>query len=250
MDLVSVIIITYNRFNFLLHALKSVYAQTYKNYEVIIINDGSTEEEYYSHTFPEKVSIYHRKDNSKKVFGYANLGFLRNFGVSKATGKYIAFLDDDDYWMPDKLKVQVNLMKTHQLSFCCSNGWIDNRGWKVNSDNKSQYGGMYDPHKTYDLVYDYPKLYQKRYNLNFTINQGDIFVITPKLQSRGSSLIICSSVIIDKDLYNNVDGFDENPPKGEDARTWKKVLTQSNCLLINLPLIYYDIGHGNGRLWR
>ena len=68
MDKVSIIIPTYNRFNFLLNTIKSVKEQTYKNIEIIVINDCSTQKEYYEYNFDNDIIIINLKENSKKKF--------------------------------------------------------------------------------------------------------------------------------------------------------------------------------------
>ena len=97
MDLVTVIIPTYNRFTFLLNAVESVRQQTHKNIELIIVNDCSTQEEYYTHKF-DKCIVINLDKNSKARFGKTSPGgYQRSVGMKIASGKYIAFLDDDDY---------------------------------------------------------------------------------------------------------------------------------------------------------
>jgi len=101
MDKVSVIIPTYNRFHYLLNTIKSVQKQTHKNIEIIIVNDCSTQKEYYTYNWDD-INIIHLPENSKKTFGFACAGYVRNKGIEEATGKYIAFCDDDDIWFPKK----------------------------------------------------------------------------------------------------------------------------------------------------
>ena len=100
--LISVIIPSYNRFQFLTNALDSVINQTYQNLEIIIINDGSSEKEYYESSFEERIKLIHLKENQTRLNGFGP-GSIRNFGINEAKGKYIAFLDDDDLWLPNKL---------------------------------------------------------------------------------------------------------------------------------------------------
>jgi teichuronic acid biosynthesis glycosyltransferase TuaG len=111
MDKVSVVIPTYNRFKYLLNTINSVKQQTYKNIEIIVVNDCSTEKEYYEYNWEiNNITIIHLKKNSKDVFGYACLGLSRNYGIKKSTGKYIAFCDDDDIWFPEKIEQQLKAM--------------------------------------------------------------------------------------------------------------------------------------------
>ena len=121
MEKVSVIIPTYNRFKYLLNAIKSVQEQTYKNIEIIVINDCSTQEEYYTYDFGKNVNIVHFKENSKKKFGFVCVGYVRTIGMKKANGKYIAVLDDD-IWFPNKLELQINAMIKSGCKMSCTDG--------------------------------------------------------------------------------------------------------------------------------
>jgi teichuronic acid biosynthesis glycosyltransferase TuaG len=108
MDLVSVIIPTFNRFKYLLNTIKSVKKQTYSNIEIIVINDCSTEKDYYDYDWNgNNIKIIQLEKNSKKIFGYGCVGFVRNKGIEIASGKYIAFCDDDDIWFPNKIELQI-----------------------------------------------------------------------------------------------------------------------------------------------
>ena len=110
MEKVSVVIPTYNRFDLLMDAIESVKKQTYKNIEVIVINDRSTEEAYYNYDYPD-VNILHLSKGSKERHGRVMPGsFPRNMGIIMSQGDYIAFLDDDDLWMPEKIEMQLDAM--------------------------------------------------------------------------------------------------------------------------------------------
>lgn len=101
-ELVSVIIPTYNRANLILQAVKSVLNQTYKNFEIIIVDDGSSD------NTEDVINVIH--DNRIRYIKHAiNKGAsaARNTGIREAKGKYIAFQDSDDHWLPDKLEKQV-----------------------------------------------------------------------------------------------------------------------------------------------
>jgi glycosyltransferase involved in cell wall biosynthesis len=100
--LVSIVIPTYNREKLVLRAIESALAQTYASKEVIVVNDGSTDDSarIISKTFGLKV----------RLFNISNGGVssARNFGVSRSNGQYIAFLDSDDFWDKRKLEQQIN----------------------------------------------------------------------------------------------------------------------------------------------
>ena len=77
---VSVIIPSYNRFDYLIKALESVKLQTFKNFEIIIVNDGSSDSRYYSHFFDKSIKIVNLEENQKTIHGFGP-GSIRNFGM-------------------------------------------------------------------------------------------------------------------------------------------------------------------------
>lgn len=106
--LVSIIIPTYKRNDTLLRAIDSAYAQTYKNIEVIVVDDNAEFPEIRENNiqnlkrYPKLVLI----QNAKNLGG----GLSRNAGIDAASGEYIAFLDDDDEYLPNKIEKQMKLM--------------------------------------------------------------------------------------------------------------------------------------------
>ena len=127
MDKVSVIIPTFNRFNYLMNTIESVKKQTYNNIEIIVVNDKSTQKEYYNYDWAaNNVIIIHLDKQSKQLYGYPCVGHVRNKGIEKSTGKYIAFCDDDDLWFPKKIELQINAMKQLGCKMSCTDGLIGN----------------------------------------------------------------------------------------------------------------------------
>ena len=107
-DLISVIIPFYNEKNYFSYCINSVLAQTYKNLEIIIINDGSDPEyleilQNFKNKYPEKIFLYHKENEG--------VSSARNLGIKIAKGSHIAFLDADDYWKKDKISKQLIFMK-------------------------------------------------------------------------------------------------------------------------------------------
>ena len=148
MDLVSVIIPTFNRFKYLLNTIKSVKKQTYSNIEIIVINDCSTEKDYYDYDWNgNNIKIIQLEKNSKKIFGYGCVGFVRNKGIEIASGKYIAFCDDDDIWFPNKIELQIKEISKTNCKMCSTDGLI---GKGVFKDNNK--------YKKYNAEYYYKKL--------------------------------------------------------------------------------------------
>lgn len=106
--LVSVIIPTYRRSDMLDRAIKSVLNQTYNKIELLLINDNIPDDEY-SQSLVQRVEQYKQDVRFRLVLQekHINGAVARNVGIRQAKGEYIAFLDDDDWWEPDKLEKQV-----------------------------------------------------------------------------------------------------------------------------------------------
>lgn len=228
MDLVSVIIPTYNRFNYLLNAIQSVKKQTYKNIEIIVVNDKSIQQEYYDYEFTDCV-VVHLGQNSKEMFGYPCAGYVRNQGIKIAQGKYVCFLDDDDYFLPDKIDYQVKLMKETGLEFCATEGIIGN--------------GPFKDTKEYPL---YNAVYYRDYILN-KIQLNDYPDIITLDILRKHNIIINSSVIMSRELIDKLNFYKEFKNGEEDYNLWLRVLEVTNCCYHKIPLIYYDLNHGDGQ---
>jgi glycosyltransferase involved in cell wall biosynthesis len=110
--LVSTVMIFFNEEKFLPEAIKSVFAQTYENWELLLVDDGSTDGSTkialrYAKQCPEKIRYLEHDEHRNRGASAA-----RNLGISNAKGKYIAFLDADDVWLPDKLDHQVEILNS------------------------------------------------------------------------------------------------------------------------------------------
>ena len=108
--LVSVIIIFFNASDFIQIAIESVLAQTYEHWELLLVDDGSNDGS-------TEIALRFASENSAQIKyfehdGHQNLGMsaARNLGIRKVKGDYIAFLDADDYWLPNKLDVQISIL--------------------------------------------------------------------------------------------------------------------------------------------
>src|SRR5262249_10963461 len=111
-SLVSVIVIFLNEQRFLQEALDSILAHTYQNWEIMLVDDGSTDDStqiarQFAASLPEKVRYLEHK-------GHRNCGMSasRNLGIGKARGQYLAFLDADDVWLPRKLEQQTAILES------------------------------------------------------------------------------------------------------------------------------------------
>lgn len=129
--LVSVILPTYNRERYIKRAIKSILSQTYQNFELIIVDDSSTDKT------PELVSGFSKKDSRIRVVtNKINLGLVKtlNRGIRNARGKYIARLDDDDNWCDSKkLQKQVDFLEKN-IEYALVGGGaieVDKRGKEI-----------------------------------------------------------------------------------------------------------------------
>ena len=116
-DLVSIIMPSYNTAKFIEQTIKSVLAQTYTNWELIIVDDCSTDNTdkvVSSFLSDNRIRYYKNKVNSGAAVS-------RNRALREANGKWIAFLDSDDLWLPEKLEKQINFMKKNDYHFSYTN---------------------------------------------------------------------------------------------------------------------------------
>jgi len=106
-SLVSVIIPTYNRREYVQEAIDSVLAQTYPHYEIIVVDDGSTDGtgDVLKAKYGDRIRYVWQENQGESA--------ARNRGIEMARGEYIAFLDSDDLWMPEKLEKQVAFLEAH-----------------------------------------------------------------------------------------------------------------------------------------
>ena len=106
--------------------------------QIVFVNDGSTEDGYHSKELKGIAKVIHIDRRNTPEWGGSRPA-VRNYGISEATGDFIAFLDDDDLWLPTKLERQISEMKTRNIGFSCTDGYF---GF-----------GVYDKNKKY-LVYN------------------------------------------------------------------------------------------------
>ena len=205
MSPVSVVIPTFNRASWIGRAIDSVLKQSWKNLEIIIVDDGSTDNT--ENCIPESEHV------SVRYFKTVNRGAAaaRNFGVKKSTGKWIAFLDSDDSWMPNKLEEQMNLVTSgaEPRVIYTQERWIRN-GVRVNS----------------------PARYSK-YSGNVFLHCLPVCLMAP------------SSLLMEKDLFWTLGGFDESYPVCEDYEFNLRIAGTYNVALVEKELICKYGGHSD-----
>ena len=121
--LVSIIIPVYNGSNYLSQAIDSALAQTYKNIEIIVVNDGSKDEgatEKIALSYGDKIK-YYAKENG-------GVSSALNYGIEKMSGEYFSWLSHDDIYLPEKIEAQVNKVRTEKDIILCYGGLMDKDG--------------------------------------------------------------------------------------------------------------------------
>jgi len=129
-DLVSVIMPAYNSEKYIVDAIESVLNQTYPDFELIVIDDGSKDRTF------EIITFYSQKDSRVKVLQNdknSGVSLTRNRGISLAKGEWIAFLDSDDIWAKEKLEKQIKCVHTQNADFVFTGvSYIDETGKPYN----------------------------------------------------------------------------------------------------------------------
>ena len=238
MEFVSVIIPSFNRFNFLLNAIKSIKSQSYSNIEIIVINDCSSEKEYYEYNWKDNgINIIHLQKNTRELFGFACVGYVRNIGIQNSSGKYIAFCDDDDSWLPSKIELQLNAMKR--------------TGCKMSSTDGLFGFGMYDNTKSYQKFNEeaHIDILKNIYRHTNFLDNG-----FPEIWNKDfitiHNCIICSSVLMEKELLtkiNNMKCISMSCIIPEDYDCWLRALEHTDSVYVKESCVYYDGGHGYGQ---
>jgi glycosyltransferase involved in cell wall biosynthesis len=205
--LVSVIIPTYNRYELVHQAIKSALNQTYTELEVIVINDCSTDNRYYDGTLEqyERTTVIHLPQNQKTVYNVsAAQGAVRQIGIERAQGEWIAFLDDDDTFMADKTERQLNALKGTPYLMCSTN--------------------MIRIHPNGNVIGQY-----------FYDNQVPS-LLTLAIVSR-ENYVNNSTVILHRSILDKAGPC--KPVKYEDWELWLRCLQHTSCVYLQSPLIYY-----------
>ena len=197
MERVSVIIPTFNRFNFLLNTINSIKSQTHGNIEIIVVNDCSTQEEYYDYNWNDnRINIIHLEKNTKETFGFACAGYVRNKGIENSSGKYIAFCDDDDIWFPRKLELQINYMKKTGCKMSSTDGLFGLGAY----DNSKSYK-KYNAEECFETL---KNIYKMKYS-NLLDNGF------PEIWDRNfleiHNCVICSSVLMEKEIFEKINNM-------------------------------------------
>ncbi len=185
---VSILIPTYNRAHVLKRAIRSVLQQSYEDFELIVIDDGSTDEtKAVVRAFEDKRLRYVRQQNKGAAAAL-------NLGIREARSRFIAFLDDDDEWLPDKLEVQMDMFRSERMK----TGVVYTGRWRVDPGSNEK---MYYPPDTI------PKM------------NGDLHT----LLFAHVTFVCLVTAVIRKECFEKVGGFDETLPSGNDRDLWIRI---------------------------
>lgn len=200
---VSIIMPTYNRSQKVVRAVESVLDQSFRDFEIIVVDDGSTDDTCQSLAKFGSSITYIRCPLNRGVSA------ARNAGVRTASAPWIAFLDSDDYWLRDKLGVQMKFLRRNPEWVACQTEeiWI-RRGRRVNPRRK---------HKK---------------------PSGDIFK-----RSLALCLVSPSSVVVSRELFDEVGLFDETLQAAEDYDLWLRISCRYPIYLIERELVVKEGGH-------
>jgi glycosyltransferase involved in cell wall biosynthesis len=200
--LVSVIIPTYNRADLVQEALASVKAQTYRDFEIVVVDDGGTDGTFEALAAGPELRVLRHP-------GRRGVAAARNLGVAAARGEWLAFLDSDDLWLPDKLARQIFLLEAQPELLICQTEetWV-RRGVRVNK----------------------PSAHRKV--------AGRIF-----LPSLTRCMISPSAVILHRRLLQDHGGSEATLPAAEDYDLWLRLTWRYEVGLVDEPLVIKRGGH-------
>lgn len=205
MPKVSVVIPSYNCAKYLPEAINSVLKQSFRNYEIIVVDDGSTDNtKEILNSFNGKIKYLFQQNSGHSI--------ARNNAISKASGKYVAFLDADDIWLPNKLMEQIEFLDAApDVGMVHSNIiFIDENGKHMN----------------------YPMR-----NNKFLSGKIFNYLLTRKAH------ISSPTVVIRKECLDKIGLFDENLTRlgSEDRDLWLRITKEYEVKYLDKPLAYYRI---------
>lgn len=206
----SVVIPLYNKEEQILRTIDSVINQSFKEFEVIVVDDGSTDNGH---------SVVKNYDDSRIIIikqRNAGVSVARNRGIEEAQAPFIAFLDADDEWEQEYLGCIDFLTSSYPECdvFACS--WAFKDGSKVHRPRFKHIPAQHG------ILEDYVK----------SIANGD-------------SPLWTSSVVVRKSIFNSVNMFDVNSTMGEDIDLWYRLSLKTKIAFFNKTLSYYNVGSQN-----
>jgi glycosyltransferase involved in cell wall biosynthesis len=238
--LVTVLIPTFNRAHLLARAIRSVLSQSYRALEVLIVDDGSTDDSR------AVVADLARADGRVRYLHQENRGVsgARNTGLRAASGDFLAFLDSDDLWKPWKLDAQMACMRRlpHVGMVWTDMEAVDRAGRVVNPRYMRNHYAAY-------RWFTYDQLFTERHRLDDIVPDlpepvGDCCVYAGDLYSAilMGNLMLPSTLLVRRERFEKVGGFDEEMRSGEDHDYHLRTCREGPVALIDLPAVQYQRG--------
>lgn len=209
----TVVIPTYDRPTLVARAIESVLNQTFREFECIVVDDHSPEsdtEAYVTSLDSDKVTYVRHEENR-------GLSAARNTGIERADSEFVAFLDDDDEWLPVKLERQVDLFDALSDDFGLVYCWMDyvTEGGRVKRRYRPTLSGRILP-----------------------------YVLDGQRIGSGSTLLVRTSIA------RELGGFDESLSRGIDGDFIRRVCREYKVDFVPETLVRYHVGHGHQRITR
>ena len=206
MPFFSVIIPTFNRADIIGRAIGSVIRQDFKDFDLWVIDDGSIDHTY---EIIEQLKLKYQKEINYLKIKNQGVSAARNYGVSNCQGKWIAFLDSDDEWKPNKLSLQASFITRHpHINLVHGEEIWMKDNLRINPKKKHQKCG------------------------------GRIF-----LKCLPLCLISPSAVTLNRELFEQMEGFDRDFPVCEDYDLWLKITSLFDVGFIEEPIVIKYGGH-------
>ena len=222
---VSVIIPLYNKSPYIRRTLDSVFAQTYQDYEIIVVDDGSTDDG------PAQVMKY--TDSRLRLIRQTNAGpgAARNRGATASHAEYLAFLDADDEWLPGYLQKVMDTRKQHPECEVISSNWIADFSKNTDGLRNVNLGEYLE--STFGVRYSGP------WKMTESVSTNELLCVTSRFCTSTTS---CT-----KNIFEKYHGFGEDGKYGEDWFLWLKFIFGSEIYFIVEPLaLFHDEASG---LW-
>jgi glycosyltransferase involved in cell wall biosynthesis len=209
MPKVSVIIPVYNGEKYIAQAVNSVLNQTYRDFELIVVDDGSTDRTAeILESYGDKITYIYQDNRERSA--------ARNKGICSCSGEYLAFLDADDMWLPHKLKQQVQLLDlspetglVHGIAF-----FINESGRRIHQNGKQTIGSFESGNEVYkSLLFE--------------------------------NIIASPTVMVRRACFDKVGLFDESMTYTEDWDMWLRIAIHYRVDITRRPLAYYRINGGS-----
>ncbi|MBN1796220.1 MAG: glycosyltransferase [Sedimentisphaerales bacterium] len=210
MPMVSIIIPTYNRCELVLQAIQSVQNQTFKDFEVLVIDDNSTDDTQKCITIIKDGRIHYLRNPRKGISS------ARNFGIENSKGKYISFLDSDDLWLPDKIEKQLEILSQDENLIVWSDASI------IDAEGKEK--GI---------------LLTERYGAKKRKKSGDIF-----LELLQGNFVSVQSIMLRRDITKKIK-FDTSLIYADDYKFVIDLAQNFRYYFIPAPLVKYRIHDNN-----